>query len=91
MFSIQDVFQLLCDVSELLKDVSKDTALMDTPGTSLGGTGRELRYQPPSSIEEYVLLHAIKNDASRFALKKAFTMSAGYQEQDMAFACWFKI
>lgn len=84
---------VLHDVSDLLDDLSTDTAFMTSPAILSGGTGGELPYPPPLSVEEYIVFHLPKIDAGRFAIMRtgeAFAMCAGFEERETALAGWFK-
>lgn len=60
-------FWLLSDVPDFLDEALIDNALMCTREAPSGGTGSELRYPPPYSVEEYFCLHVPTIDALWFA------------------------
>lgn len=92
-FTMENWSRLFAAVSDLLHDVLTESALMGTLRTPSGETGGELLYPPPYSFEKYIRLQAPIIDVRSFATmltREAFTMRAGYEKRQTAFAGWFQ-
>lgn len=93
LFIMETLHPLFAEVFDLLKDLLTDTASTGTPPRPSVGVGRELRYPPLYSVEEYIILHLRRIDGRWIAItrtEKAFAMRAGNEERETAFVGWFK-
>lgn len=73
----------------MLNNISIDTVSMGTPVTPSDGTGGDLLYAPPYSVEEFICIHVPKIDARRFLMMPAgevFVVRAGPEDRQAAFA-----
>lgn len=92
-FIMENSFSPRAYVSNLLNNLSTDTAAMGTPVTQWGATGDRLRYLPSYILEEYIRLPVPKIDARQLAIVPTCEVSAmldGFDERATVFAGWFK-
>lgn len=83
---MKNLFRLLAEVSDLLHNVSIDTAFMVIPATASSVAGGELRYPPRVRVEESIRLHRTSTDSRRFAIiptRKMFVMCVSFDEREM--------
>lgn len=91
--STKTLFWSLAGVSHLLDDVLTDIVYMGTHGTPSGGTGGELWYPQPNSVEKYIHLHITKIDPRLLATVlsgEAFAMCTSYDKTEETIAGWIK-
>lgn len=65
---------------------------MGTLEAQLDGACKERRYPPPCSVEDNIQSHVLKRNTRPFAITQSsqtFTIRAGYEEPETAYAGWY--
>lgn len=90
---MESLSRLLAEVSDMLDNVSTNTAFVRAFAIPSGGTGGQLLYPSQYTVEEYIRLHIPEFDARRFVILPtgdAFTMRAGLEDREMVLAGFSK-